>query len=105
MTNYTADRTKDPYELMTKRVNALGFNKDRPGIISANISLQINIVISGNGIIDTSKKVGFFGLSYSNLAANIQALPAYEGPKLPDGVVGIVQLSVDPALTKFRNTP
>jgi len=69
------------------------------------MSLQINIVISGSGLIDTSKKVGFFGLSYSNLAADIQPVPQYQGPTYPDHVVGRMLLSVDPSVTMFRNTP
>jgi hypothetical protein len=52
-------------------------NAKKPGVVSVNISLQINIVVSGNGLIDDSKKVGFFGLSYSQLAAEVRPVPQY----------------------------
>jgi hypothetical protein len=56
---------------MSKRLNADGLNARKPGVLSVNISLQVNIVISGNGLIDTSKKEGFHGLCYSQLASDV----------------------------------
>lgn len=53
---YSKDRQNDPYDLMVKRINAYGFDSEAPGVLALNIALQANIVVSGKGLLDTSKK-------------------------------------------------
>jgi hypothetical protein len=63
-------------------------------------------VVSASGLLDKSKTEGFnAGLHYLQLNANTFTSPPKYSPEADPNVIGIIEMSVDPAVEKTRYTP
>ena len=95
-----------PYVFKYNRFNMDGFKAGEPTKIISNISKQDNLVVSASGFVDKSKTEGFnAGLHYLQLNANIFTSPPKYSPEADPNVIGIIEMSVDPAVEKTRYTP